>query len=51
MHLLALCDPVDDSCLRRVNRQLTVQESRDRLTRATCHGKTRQHRARWHPAR
>jgi hypothetical protein len=39
MHLLALCDPVDDSYRRRMNRQLTVQESRHRLARAICHGK------------
>jgi TnpA family transposase len=39
MHLLALCDPVDDTYRRRMNRQLTVQESRHRLARAICHGK------------
>jgi TnpA family transposase len=39
LHLLALCDPVDDSYRRRMNRQLTVQESRHRLARAICHGK------------
>jgi len=39
MHLLALCDPVDDSYRRRMNRQLTVQESRHCLARAICHGK------------
>jgi TnpA family transposase len=39
LHLLALCDPVDDSYRRRMNRQLTVQESCHRLARAICHGK------------
>jgi TnpA family transposase len=39
MHLLALCDPVDDTYRRRMNRQLTVQESRHRLARAICHSK------------
>ncbi len=39
MHLLAVCDPVDDTYRRRMNRQLTVQESRHRLEREICHGK------------
>ncbi len=39
MHLLALCDPVDDTYRRRMNRQLTVQETRHRLARAICHGR------------
>lgn len=39
MHLLALFDPVDDTYRRRMNRQLTVQESRHRLAREICHGK------------
>jgi len=39
MHLLALCDPVDNTYRRRMNRQLTVQESRHRLARAICHGR------------
>lgn len=38
MHLLAPVDPVDDTCRRLMNRQLTVQESRHRLARAICHG-------------
>nr|WP_306313563.1 Tn3 family transposase [Streptomyces hydrogenans] len=38
MHLLALVDPVDDTYRRLMNRQLTVQESRHRLARSTCHG-------------
>ncbi len=38
LHLLALVDPVDGSCQRRMNRQLTVQESRHRLGRKICHG-------------
>jgi hypothetical protein len=39
LHLLALLDPMDDGYLRRINRQLTVQESRHRLTRKICHGR------------
>jgi TnpA family transposase len=39
MHLLSLVDPVDDTYRRRMNRQLTVQESRHRLARVICHGK------------
>lgn len=39
LHLLAVVDPVDDTYRRRMNRQLTVQESRHRLARAICHGK------------
>lgn len=39
MHLVALCDPVDDTYRRRMIRQLTVQESRHRLARAICHGR------------
>ena len=38
LHLLALVDPVDGSCQRRMNRQLTVQESRHRLVRKICPG-------------
>ena len=38
LHLLALADPVDGSYQRRMNRQLTVQESRHRLGRKICHG-------------
>jgi TnpA family transposase len=38
MHLLSLVDPVDDTYRRRMNRQLTVQESRHRLARVICHG-------------
>jgi TnpA family transposase len=38
LHLLALVDPVDGSYQRRMNRQLTVQESRHRLSRKICHG-------------
>ena len=38
LHLLAIADPVDDSYQRRMNRQLTVQESRHALARAICHG-------------
>jgi hypothetical protein len=38
LHLLALVDPIDDTYQRRMNRQLTVQESRHRLGRKICHG-------------
>jgi TnpA family transposase len=38
LHLLAVVDPVDDTYQRRMNRQLTVQESRHRLGRKICHG-------------
>lgn len=31
-------DPVDGTCRRLMNRQLTMQESRPRLARAMCHG-------------
>lgn len=31
--------PVDDTYRRQMNRQLTVQESRHKLARDTCHGK------------
>ncbi|MDH6136674.1 TnpA family transposase [Kitasatospora sp. MAA4] len=39
LHLLRVVDPVDDSYRRQMNRQLTVQESRHKLARDTCHGK------------
>jgi TnpA family transposase len=32
-------DPVDHTYLRRMNRQLTAQESRHKLARDVCHGK------------
>ncbi|WP_331738870.1 Tn3 family transposase [Streptomyces sp. NBC_01276] len=38
-HLFDLVDPVDDTYRRRMNRQLTVQESRHTLARDLCHGK------------
>jgi TnpA family transposase len=38
LHLLALVDPIDGTYQRRMNRQLTVQESRHRLGRKICHG-------------
>jgi TnpA family transposase len=38
VHLLALAGPVDGSCQRRMNRQLTVRESRHRLGGKICHG-------------
>ncbi|WP_399946173.1 Tn3 family transposase [Streptomyces sp. BBFR25] len=38
-HLLRVVDPVDDTCRRQMNRQLTVQESRHKLARDVCHGK------------
>ncbi len=39
LHLLRVVDPVDDTCRRQMNRQLTVQESRHKLARAICHAK------------
>ncbi|QKZ20829.1 transposase [Streptomyces chartreusis] len=39
LHLLAVVDPVDDTCRRQMNRQLTVLESRHKLARDVCHGK------------
>jgi hypothetical protein len=39
LHLLRVVDPVDDTYRRQMNRQLTVQESRHKLARDTCHGK------------
>lgn len=39
LHLLRVVDPVDDTCRRQMNRQLTVQESRHKLARDICHGK------------
>ncbi|XUK60442.1 DDE-Tnp-Tn3 domain-containing protein [Plantibacter sp. RU18] len=39
LHMLAMIDPVDDTHLRLVNRQTTVQESRHRLARKVFHGK------------
>jgi TnpA family transposase len=39
MHLLNLVDPIDSTYRRRMNRQLTVQESRHTMARAICHGK------------
>jgi len=38
LHLLALVDPIDGTYQRRMNRQLTVQESRHRPGRKICHG-------------
>ena len=39
MHLLNLVDPIDSTYRRRMNRQLTVQESRHTMARSVCHGK------------
>ncbi len=39
LHLLAVVDPVDDTCRRQMHKQLTVQESRHKLARDICHGK------------
>jgi TnpA family transposase len=39
LHLLAVLDPIDDTYRRRVNRQLTIQESRHKLARDICHGR------------
>ncbi|WP_067144018.1 Tn3 family transposase [Microtetraspora malaysiensis] len=38
LHLLSILDPIDDSYHRKLNKQLTVQESRHRLARKICHG-------------
>lgn len=38
LHLLAMCDPVDETYRRTVHVQLTVQESRHRLARKIFHG-------------
>ena len=38
LHLLAMCDPVDETHRRTVHVQLTVQESRHRLARKIFHG-------------
>lgn len=38
LHLLSILDPIDDTYRRRLNKQLTVQESRHRLARRICHG-------------
>jgi TnpA family transposase len=39
LHRLRVVDPVDGTYRRQMNRQLTVQESRDKLARDICHGK------------
>jgi TnpA family transposase len=39
MYLLNLVDPIDSTYRRRMNRQLTVQESRHTMARSVCHGK------------
>ena len=38
LHLLAMCDPADETYRRTVHVQLTVQESRHRLARKIFHG-------------
>jgi TnpA family transposase len=38
LHLLSILDPIDDTYHRKLNKQLTVQESRHRLARKICHG-------------
>lgn len=38
LHLLGILDPIDDTYHRKLNKQLTVQESRHRLARKICHG-------------
>ena len=40
LHLLAVVDPVDDTYRRTMHQQLTVQESRHKLARKICHGKS-----------
>ncbi|MEV4899014.1 transposase, partial [Nonomuraea sp. NPDC055795] len=38
LHLLSILDPIDDTYRRKLNKQLTMQESRHRLARKVCHG-------------
>ncbi|GGP14696.1 hypothetical protein GCM10012278_71650 [Nonomuraea glycinis] len=38
LHLLSILDPIDDTYRHKLNKQLTVQESRHRLARKICHG-------------
>ena len=45
LHLLAMCDPDDETYRRTVHGQLTVQESRHRLARKIFHGQRGELRA------
>jgi len=47
LHLLAMCDPDDESYRRAVHTQLTVQESRHRLARKIFHGQRGELRQRY----
>jgi hypothetical protein len=38
LHLLSILDPIDDTYRRRLNKQLTAQESWHRPARKICHG-------------
>jgi hypothetical protein len=38
LYLLSSLDPINDTYHRKLNKQLTVQESRHRLARKICHG-------------
>jgi TnpA family transposase len=47
LHLLAMCDPDDETYRRAVHTQLTVQESRHRLARKIFHGQRGELRQRY----
>ena len=47
LHLLAMCDPEDETYRRTVHTQLTVQESRHRLARKLFHGQRGELRQRY----
>ncbi len=47
LHLLAMCDPDDETYRRTVHVQLTVQESRHRLARKIFHGQRGELRQRY----
>ncbi len=47
LHLLAMCDPDDQTYRRTVHTQLTVQESRHRLARKLFHGQRGELRQRY----
>jgi TnpA family transposase len=47
LHLLAMCDPDDETYRRTVHTQLTVQESRHRLARKIFHGQRGELRQRY----
>lgn len=47
LHLLAMCDPDDETYRRTIHHQLTVQESRHRLARKIFHGQRGEVRQRY----